>query len=203
MFLLPGRIFARSSFAVSNVLTHAGFEQLGPDFNWLYIHCPLTPTTGWRDLSRIRPIGFCTDKRICYILSTIQIMCGQPEMPNCVTGQRLAGVIVGTGHSNAGNQSGLIRRTNLIWVCLCGGTPECSVLWYSSTAGLPLDITPPFREKGETPKRIVVTGRRYHSLSRLVLRRSVRTLMSAPEHVTNAQQAFSKRCEDCWDSVFG
>ena len=82
MFLLPGRIFARSSLAISNILTHAGFEQLGPDFNWLYIHCPLTPTTGWRDLSRIRPVGFCTDKRICYILSTIQIMCGQPEMLN-------------------------------------------------------------------------------------------------------------------------
>jgi hypothetical protein len=82
MLLLPGRIFARSSFAVSNILTHAGFEQLGPDFNWLYRHYPLTPTTGWRDLACIRPIGFCTDKRICYILSIIQVMCGQPEMLN-------------------------------------------------------------------------------------------------------------------------
>ncbi len=85
MLLLPGRVFARSNFDASNtdgILMHAGFEQLGPDYNWLYIHCPLMPTTGWLDLARIRPISFCTDKRICYILSTIQIMCGQPEMLN-------------------------------------------------------------------------------------------------------------------------
>ena len=82
MLLLPGQISARSNLAVSNILTHAGFQQLGPDYRWLYRHCPLVPQTGWRDLARIWPIGICSDKRICYISSAIQIMCGQPGMLN-------------------------------------------------------------------------------------------------------------------------
>ena len=80
MFLLPGHISARSSFAVSNILTHAGFEQLGPNHHWLYRHYQLAPTTRLRDLTHTRPVGFCTDKRVCYILSTVQVICGQPEI---------------------------------------------------------------------------------------------------------------------------
>jgi hypothetical protein len=80
MLLLPGQVSARSSFNALNILMHAGFEQLGPDYSWLYRHCPLMPKTGWLDLTRIRPVSFCTDKRICYILSTIQVVCGQPGM---------------------------------------------------------------------------------------------------------------------------
>ena len=82
MLLLPGQISARSNLAASNILSHVGFEQIGPDYIWLYRHYPLVPQMGWRDMARIRPSGICSDKRICYILSTIQIMCGQPGMLN-------------------------------------------------------------------------------------------------------------------------
>jgi hypothetical protein len=66
-----------------------------------------------------------------------------------VAGQRLAGATVGTGQTKLqGNQSGLIRRSNLKCMCLfvCGGTPECpyygtlvlrAFLWTSPTIGGP------------------------------------------------------------------
>ena len=78
MRLLPGQISSRPGFLVSNLLTHHGFEQLGPTQNWLYQHLPLLPGMESKDLAAREPLSFCTDRRVCYILSCIQIISGQP-----------------------------------------------------------------------------------------------------------------------------
>ena len=88
MRLLPGQISSRPGFHVSNLLTHAGFAQLAPSQNWLYQHLPLTPGVSSTTSTEREPTDLRTDRRICYILSCIQILGGQPGILDWLLHQR-------------------------------------------------------------------------------------------------------------------
>jgi hypothetical protein len=80
MLIQPGTIISRTNLSISDMLTHAGFEQHGPSFNWAYNHCPRMPQPPLLDPTRTPPVSIITSARFCYILSTLQVIQGQPGL---------------------------------------------------------------------------------------------------------------------------
>ena len=88
MLLLPCAISCRSGVTISNILSHAGFVQEGPVYNWIYHHCPRIPQPSLVDSTMRSPTSIRTDARFCYILSTLQVIGGQPGLLDWVLQQK-------------------------------------------------------------------------------------------------------------------